>query len=299
MSTVRNPDLPTLGFIGLGAMGGAMAATLLRAGYGVLGFDIDPSRLAACVERGAEAAGDSPDVVRRCETVLTSLRSSEVFAQVAEGELVPHARRGQVFIDLGTVAPPTARRVAAAFAARGATLLDAPVSGGPQGSAAGTLRIFVGGDRAAYDRCLPILHTLGDPQRVVYCGPSGTGQAVKGTNQLAMGLGDAAYLEAIAMGVRAGADPEAIRQGVGGEEGWRGHFARLAARVLEGTAESVWVKFPELPYFLAEAAARGFELPLTRALHAFLEGGDGSFRDNMGRPTASWWRELMGSRGQG
>ena len=285
--------VPTLGFIGLGAMGGQMARRLLGAEHRLVAFDIDAERLAACVGAGAWAAESAVDAVQRSQVVLTSLRSSAVFVEVAEESLVPNARPGQVFIDLGTTEAPETRRLAAALAARGATLLDAPVSGGPGGSQSGTLRIFVGGDEAAYRRCRPILEVLGDPERIVYCGPSGCGQVVKGVNQLAMGLGDAAYLEAIAFGVRAGADPEAIRQGVGGDEGWRAHFAALAKRVLDGTAETCWVKFPELPYFLAEAREKGFEPPLTRALYEFCRAAERSYRDNMGRPTVSFWHELM------
>jgi len=285
--------LPALGFIGLGAMGGPMAANLVAAGYRLTAFDIDADRLAACVAAGASAGESGADVVQRSQVVLTSLRSSAIFVEVAEQSLIPNAREGQVFIDLGTVSPPAARRVAEALAAKGASLLDSPVSGGPGGSASGTLRIFVGGDEATYRRCRPILGVLGDPERVAYCGPSGAGQVVKAVNQLAMGLADAAYLEALAFGVRAGALVEAMRQGVGGESGWRGHFAHLASRVIEGTAESCWVKFPELGYFLAEAEDKGIPMPLAQALQAFLEAGDLSFLDNMRRPTGSFWRELM------
>lgn len=287
------PARPPLGFIGLGAMGGPMCRNLLRAGYTITAFDIDATRVAACTDAGAIAAGSSPEVVDESEVVLTSLRSSAIWAEVAEGELVPSAREGQVFIDLGTVAPPVTRGLAGAFREQGAWLIDSPVSGGPHGSETGTLRMFVGGDRAVVDRCRPILEVLGDPERVVYCGPSGSGQVVKGVNQLAMGLADAAYLEAIAFGARAGVDPAAIRQAVGGDEGWRGHFAMLAQRVAEGKAEQSWVKFPELPYFLAEAKQRGTPLPLTEALFAFCDAGDKSYADNMGRETVSFWRELM------
>ena len=285
--------LPSLGFIGLGAMGGPMVARLLQAGYRLTAFDIDADRLDACVAAGAARGASSADVVARSDAVLTSLRSSAIWAEVAETELVPNVREGQIFIDLGTVAPPETRRLAPAFAAKGAALLDVPVSGGPGGSKSGTLRMFAGGDEAAYWRCRPILEVLGDPERVVYCGPSGCGQVAKGVNQLAMGLADAAYLEALAFGVRAGIDPEALGQSVGGEGGWRAHFAHLARRVAEGTAESCWVKYPEFPYFLAEAAERGQPLPITEALKAFLDAGDVSHLDNMRRPTASLWHELM------
>ncbi|MGQ9731423.1 MAG: NAD(P)-dependent oxidoreductase [Candidatus Zipacnadales bacterium] len=255
-----------LGFIGLGAMGGPMAKNLLRAGYRLIVFDIDPERIAALVTVGAEAAQNVREVVQRTDIVLTSLRSSEVWVEVAEGELVDQSRTGQIFIDLGTVVPLETRRLAALFAERGAALVDAPVSGGPSGASTGKLRIFVGGDRQIVQRVWPILEVLGDPERIVYCGAIGAGQVVKGCNQLAMGLADAAYMEALAFGVREGIDPSIIGQAVGGgPEPWRRHFESIADRVAQGQGEALYVKFPELPYFLAEADAQGTPMPLTRA----------------------------------
>jgi 3-hydroxyisobutyrate dehydrogenase-like beta-hydroxyacid dehydrogenase len=282
-----------IGFIGLGAMGGNMAKQLLGAGYELIGFDINPERLAACVSVGATAAENADSVVKQSRVVLTSLRSSAIFVEVAKKHLLPNAREGQTFIDLGTTTAPETRRLAAAFSDRSATLIDAPVSGGPQGAATGTLRIFVGGDEKAVARCRPILETLGEPKRVVHCGPSGAGQVVKGANQLAMGLGVAAYLEAIAFGVRAGVDPEAIDQAVGNDEGWRGHFSGVARQIINGNGGNMVVKFPELPYFLEEARMQGFEIPLTQALYDFLKVSKHEFFDNMNRPSRSFWLELM------
>lgn len=293
MSSDEPSAKPCLGFLGLGAMGRPMAATLVRTGYPVLGYDIVPERLAASATEGVAPAGSVRDVADGAGFVLTSLRSSAVFVQVAESDLLPAARSGQVFVDLGTTEARETRRLARCFAQKGAALVDAPVSGGPHGSHTGTLRIFVGGDEEAVTRCWPLLEALGAPGRVVYCGPSGCGQIGKGVNQLAMGLGAAAYLEALAFGVRAGVAPEALAQSVGGGgEHWREHFAEIAARVIEGTAQQVWVKFPELPYFLGEAAEQGFALPLTQALFGFCSGQDSDLRDNMGRPTVSFWQGL-------
>ena len=143
------------------------------------------------------------------------------------------------------------------------------------------------------EQCRAIFLVLGDPDYVVYCGPSGAGQVVKGVNQLAMGLGAAAYLEAMAYGVRGGADPAAIAQAVGGPDGWRGYFGHLAARALDGSAAEVWVKFPELPYFLSEAEDHHYSAPLTKALFEFLDAGPRDWADNMNRPTVSFWNQLL------
>ena len=288
----NNTARPALGFLGVGRMGGPMARNLLRAGYSVTVYDPDSTRLAECAAAGAEVAASAAAAVRQADVVLLSLRAA-AFADVARQALLPNARAGQVFMDMGTTEAHDTRRVACALSQKGAAMLDAPVSGGERGSEAGTLHIFVGGDEDVYERSRPILELLGEPEHVVHCGPSGCGQIAKGVNQLAMGLVDAAYIEAVAFGVRAGVNPAAIRQAVGGETGWRQRVARFAMMVEEGRADDVYTKFPELPYFLREAREQGFYLPMTEALFTFCDAGPPDWVDNMGRPRVSYWHEIM------
>lgn len=289
---MTSQQLPKIGFIGLGNMGGGMAKNLHNAGYPLIGYDIDTAKCEALAATGASTGKDSPEVVKNSEVVMTSLRSSDVFCSVAEEHFLPNARDGQVFIDLGTTEVERTRNLAAALAENGATLIDAPVSGGPHGSETGTLRIFVGGEASTVEKHRPILEILGEPNYVVYCGPSGSGQIVKGVNQLAMGLGAAAYMEAMAFGVCAGVDPVAIRNVVGVGSGWRGEFDRIAKRIVDGTGKKLVVKYPELPYFLAAAETAGFEIPLTEALYKFCKSGDYEMFDNMNRSSRSFWHEL-------
>ena len=288
---------PRIGFLGLGQMGGPMVRHLAAAGYDVTAFDPVAEKLAACVGAGAKGAASAAEAVRAGEVIMTSLRSSAMFVEVAEAEVVPNVREGQTVIDMGTTEGAQTRRIAAALAAKGARFLDAPVSGS---AASGRLRIFVGGEADLFRRFRPVFEVLGDPDRVVHCGPVGTGQAVKAVNQLAMGLVDAAYLEAVAFGARAGASLEAIAKGVGDEEGggFRRRVAQVARMAIEGRADDMLVKFPELPYFLREARERGFALPMTRALFEFLDAGPRDHVDNMGRPRVACWGELM-RRGAG
>jgi len=286
-------SLPQLGFVGVGAMGGPMARNLLAAGYPLAVFDTDSERIGECVASGAEAAESAAEVVERSETVLTSLRSSPIFVQVAEESFIPKARDGQVFIDMGTVSPPEARRIGRELAEKGASLVDAPVSGGSGGASSGTLYIFVGGEEQVVAGCRPILDTLGDPEHVTYCGPSGSGQVIKAVNQLAMGLITAAHMEAVAFGVRAGVDPQVVRDAVSGPDGWRAQFGAVAQCLTDGGGADLYTKFPELPYFLAEADEKGFPMPLMRALYDFCRAGDKVFYDNMNRETRSFWHELM------
>ena len=289
---MHSQEPPTIGFIGLGTMGGRMAKNLHNAGYPLIGYDIDAAKCTALAATGATVGKDTPEVVRNSDVVMTSLRSSDIFFSVAEQHLVSNARAGHVFINLGTTEVEKTRELATAFAEKGATLIDAPVSGGPRGSETGTLRIFVGGDAAVVEEYRPILEVLGERKYVVYCGSSGSGQIVKGVNQLAMGLGAAAYMEAMAFGVCAGVDPTAIREAVGMGGGWRGQFDGIAKRIIDGDGQNLVVKYPELPYFLAAAEAAGFEIPLTEALYEFCKKGNYEMLDNMNRSSRSFWHEL-------
>jgi len=273
-----------------------MVCNLRRAGHGVVVFDVRAQRQAACVAAGCVGAAGGKVVVDQAEIVLTSLPSSAVLAGVADEFLVPNARPGQVFIDLGTTAVAETRRLADALAAKGAYLIDAPVSGGPQGAERRALHIFVGGDRRTAARVLPILHVLGEPERVVWCGTSGAGQLVKGVNQLAMGLGVAACLEALSYAVGGGVELPAILQAMDGQEPWRRHFAAVARLAAEGRGDSADIKYPELHLFLEEARAHGRPLPLTQALYEFCRGENSQFRDSMNRPTPSLWRTLATRR---
>ncbi len=286
----------THGFLGLGAMGGPMALNLVHAGLDLVVFDPSADRAAPLAAAGARAAADEAAVAAAATVVWCSLPSSHHFVDLAERILLPHARAGQVIGDLGTTTAPETRRLAAAFAARGAQLLDVPVSGGPGGAAAGNLRLFGGGDRATWEALRPVLEILGDPAHLVWCGPSGAGQVVKGVNQLAMALPIAGYLEALALAHRAGVDLEPVLATVGGDAGWRRDFAAVARRVLAGDGRSVEVKFTELEYFLATAAEQGFELPLTQALFNFCDRGERVVTDVLHRPSPSFWHELTQSR---
>jgi len=289
---MKSQRLPALGFIGLGNMGSRMAERLYKAGYPLIGYDIDPVKCRALAAIGAAAGKDAVEIIKGSDVVMISVRSSAVFCDVAQKYLLPHANSGQIFIDLGTTEVEKTREWGSAFAEKQATLIDAPVSGGPHGAETGTLRIFVGGEYAVVEECRPILEVLGEPQYVVYCGSSGAGQIVKGVNQLAMGLGSAAFIEAIAFGVRAGVDPSAIRNAVGMGDGWRAQFDRIAKYIIDGKGDTLVVKYPELPYFLAAAEAAGFEIPLTEALYAFCKKGSYHMLDNMNRPSRSFWYEL-------
>jgi len=285
-STVSTNTL--IGFIGLGWMGSHFAGRLLQAGWRLEVYDLVAQKRTALANQGAIAADCTDQVVRDCDVVFTSLRSSAVFGTVAEQSIIPNSRPGQVIVDLGTTEVGLTRRVAAALAAKGAALLDAPVSGDPRGP----VYVFAGGEVGAFERAKPLLEALADPDHLTLGGDSGTGQILKGANQLAMGLVQAAWLEVVSYATRQGIDPQTIEQAVGGATGWRAELSRVCRQIADGKGDANDLKFAELPYFLNAAEQAGLDLPLTRALFEFCDPGPRNWRDNMDRPYVSFWSML-------
>lgn len=283
-----------LALIGAGEMGAPIARNLLRAGYSLSVCDLDPERLKAAAEIGAKPVSGAAEAARSADVVLTSLPSSESFVETADRDLVPNARAGQIFIDLGTNVPAETRRLAAAFREKGAFLLDVPVSGGPYGAERADLYMFAGGEEEIFLKIRPILEKIGKPERIAYCGKSGMGHVAKGVNQLAMGLGTAAFIEAMAFAARCGLEPAVAHRAVGDPESrerWRVHFEGVAAQIAANKGDSLGVKFRELPYFLREAREAGFSLPLTEALFRICDAGERTVIDDH-RPAPSFWRQL-------
>lgn len=189
--------MTTIGFIGLGIMGGPMAANLVRAGFDVIGYNRSPARTDRLVEAGGRAAATVPDAVRGSDFVLSCLPDSPEVERIAMGNdgVFDHARPGAVYIDMSTIAPATAVRVSEAGRARGVGVLDAPISGGEKGAIDGILSIMVGGDAGDLETARPVLQAMGTT--IVHVGGPGAGQTVKAANQLLC----AAAIEAVAEAV--------------------------------------------------------------------------------------------------
>ncbi len=274
-------------------MGGPMARHIASVASPLSVYDRAPVALAAAVANGATAAESVAELVSRSDVVCTSLPDFTVFVEVAQTELLPAAREGQLFIDFGTTTASETVRLAHAFAERGARLVDAPVSGGGGGAVAGTLRVFAGGRAEDVEAVRPILEAVGDPQRVVYCGSSGQGQAMKVVNQLGMGLVHAAVLEAASFGRRAGLDLEAMERAIGGDGGFRGLFSTVLAKMADGAGDDVGIKYGQLGAFSEEAGLMDHRLPIADALLEFCRDAE-LLTVEAGRPSPSFWRELCG-----
>jgi 3-hydroxyisobutyrate dehydrogenase len=194
-------------FIGIGTMGRPMATRLLAAGHEVTACDVDPRRAEAL---GTRIAGTPEEAADRADVVITSLPSPEAVEDVVlgPGGIASAAPRGALLLEMSTSPPALARRLAARLEGSLLDVLDAPVSGGPQGAEAGTLTIMVGGAAATFARAEPLLGVLG--RHVVHVGDHGAGQAAKLCNNLVAGATMAALAEACAVAVREGLDPATL-----------------------------------------------------------------------------------------
>lgn len=201
-----------IGFIGLGVMGKPMAGNLLKAGYQLVVHNRSRSAVNELVERSAkvQAASSPREVAEQADIVVTVLPDSPDVEQVALGGdgLIHGMRRGSLLIDMSTITPATAVAIDEALQTRGASALDAPVSGGQRGAISGNLSIMVGGAEADFERARPLFNAMGST--VVHCGPTGAGQTVKSCNQILSSTIYAAVSETLVYGSKAGVEPETI-----------------------------------------------------------------------------------------
>jgi 3-hydroxyisobutyrate dehydrogenase len=191
-----------IGFIGLGNMGAPMAANLVAAGHEVTGFDV-----AGVSVEGVAAARSGAEAARGAEVVITMLPNGDILRGVA-ADILPAMTSGAVLLDCSTVDVASARAVAAQAETAGIGCLDAPVSGGIGGAAAGTLTFMVGGSDAAFAIAAPLFDIMG--QKAVHCGPAGNGQAAKICNNMILGVTMIATCEAFALADKLGLDRQAM-----------------------------------------------------------------------------------------
>ena len=222
-----------IGFIGLGTMGGSMALNAIRGGHNLVVHDIRRESATPHLEMGAEWADTPREVAQRSDIVLTSLPGPVEVEAVALGDegLAEGLSEGKVYLDLSTSSPDLIRRIDAELSPRGIHVLDAPVSGGPEGARTGRLAIWVGGNREVYERVKPALDSIGD--QPYYVGPVGAGSVAKLVHNCAGYIIQAGLAEVFTMGVKAGVEPLdlwlAVRQGA---QGRRGTFERMADHFL-------------------------------------------------------------------
>jgi 3-hydroxyisobutyrate dehydrogenase len=212
----------TIAFLGLGNMGGPMAANLAAAGHHVHGFDPVPELKAAAAGKGARVFDTGADAVAEADVVITSLPSGAV-VKACYAEVLPAAKRDALFIDTSTISVEDARAVNALSAEHGFAQIDAPVSGGVKGATAGTLAFMVGGTDAAVERARPVLEPLAG--KVIHCGGSGNGQSAKLCNNMVLAVQQIAIGEAFVLAEKLGLSAQSLFDVITGATGncWSVH----------------------------------------------------------------------------
>jgi 3-hydroxyisobutyrate dehydrogenase len=225
---------PRIGFLGLGAMGGAMARRLVQSGFAVVGYDVSEARAAAAARDGVTAAKSTAAAAEGAEVVLSSLPNPSAVraAYLGANGAVAAARAGTILVDLSTIDPGTWAEVAEAARVRGLDSLGAPVSGGPADAGSGKLVFLVGGDADVLARVRPVLETLGS--EVHHLGPLGAGHIVKLVNNVMSMCNVAVAAEAMVLGVRAGMEPARLFEVLSTSGGRSHHFLKRFPNVLAG-----------------------------------------------------------------
>ncbi|AUW57045.1 3-hydroxyisobutyrate dehydrogenase [Sphingobium sp. SCG-1] len=196
----------TIGFIGLGNMGGGMAANLVKNGYAVRAFDLSEEALAKAEAAGVTRSTSAADAAAGADAVVTMLPAGKHVDAVYNGEVFEAAKPGALLLDCSTIDVATARRVIEAAVAKGFLMADAPVSGGIAAANGGTLTFMVGGTDEAFDMAKPILSAMG--KAVIHAGGAGNGQAAKICNNMLLGATMIATCESFAMAQKLGLDPQ-------------------------------------------------------------------------------------------
>jgi 3-hydroxyisobutyrate dehydrogenase len=254
-----------VGFIGLGTMGAGIALNAIKGGHELVVSDMGRNVAARHLSAGAQWADTPREVAQQSEIVFTSLPGpAEVEAvTLGAGGLIEGLAEGAIYADLSTNSPTLMRRLHATLAERGVAVLDAPVSGGPDGANSGKLAIWVGGEREAYDRALPALRSMGD--QPCYVGPIGAGSIAKLVHNLSGYIVQTALAETFTMGVKAGLPAEALWSAVRqGALGRRRVFDTMARQFLPGRFDppDFALKLARKDVSLALEVAREYDVPM-------------------------------------
>ncbi len=223
-----------IGFIGLGIMGQGMAKNLMEAGFDVNVWNRTPSRMDSFCEAGARCCSSPADVAAHSDIIITCVSNTEDVEEVIlrENGVIYGANEGSLVIDMSTISPDTTRYIAGSLKQKGVEMLDAPVSGGSEGAAKGTLSIMVGGDAAQFERALPVLQAMG--KSITHVGGTGAGQTVKLVNQILVVVTMLGVSEALLFAEAGGLDLQktldAVSQGAAGSWALSNRGPQIIAR---------------------------------------------------------------------
>lgn len=254
-----------VGFIGLGTMGASIALNAIKGGNQLVVNDLGTNAAARHLQAGATWADTPKQVAEQCDIIFSSLPGPAEVQAVALGEngLIQAARKGQIYMDLSTNSPTVMRDIHAKMAPHGVEVLDAPVSGGPDGAKSGKLAIWVGGSKEAYDRALPTLSSMSD--QPYYVGEIGAGSITKLVHNLSGYVVQTAMAECFTMGVKAGVPAEALWKAVRqGALGRRRTFDTMQRQYLQGRFDppDFALKLARKDVNLALEVGREYDVPM-------------------------------------
>ncbi|PYM28193.1 MAG: 2-hydroxy-3-oxopropionate reductase [Candidatus Rokuibacteriota bacterium] len=255
-----------IGFIGLGIMGRPMARNLLKAGHSLIVHSRSQGPVDEIVNAGAKAAASPKDVAAQCDVLITMLPNSPDVELVALGPngIIEGARRGLILADMSTISPIVSKKVGEALAAKGAAMLDAPVSGGEKGAIDGALSIMVGGDKAVFEKVLPIFQAMG--KTITLLGPLGFGGFTKLANQIIVAVNLTALAEALTLGKKAGLDRELLLTALAGGLAGSKCLEQKKPNYLANTYNpgfKIDLHYKDLGLIMESARALGVPLPAT------------------------------------
>jgi len=255
-----------IGFIGLGIMGRPMARNLLKAGYSLVVHSRSRGPVDEIVKAGATAAASSKDVAAQCDVLITMLPNSPEVEQVVlgAGGVIEGARRGMILADMSTISPIVSQKVGKALEAKGVAMLDAPVSGGEKGAIDGALSIMVGGDKAVFEKVLPIFQAMG--KTITLLGPLGFGGFTKLANQIIVAVNLTALAEALTLGKKAGLDRELLLTALAGGLAGSKCLDQKKANYVGNTYNpgfKIDLHFKDLGLIMESGRALGVPLPTT------------------------------------
>jgi 2-hydroxy-3-oxopropionate reductase len=262
----------TVGLIGLGIMGKPMAENLIEAGYDLVAYN--RTREKAEELGGATVAETPKEVAEQSNIIITMLPDSPQVEEVLAGEdgVLEGVQEGALVVDMSTISPVVTEELAEKASERGASMLDAPVSGGDVGAIDGTLSIMVGGNEEDFERVLPLFEVMG--KTVTHVGPVGTGQVVKAANQIVVALTIEAVSEALVLGSKAGVSPEKILDVLGGGLAGNKVMEVKREKMLDHSFDPgfrVELHHKDLGIALAAGREYGVTLPVTAIVDQMLE----------------------------
>jgi 2-hydroxy-3-oxopropionate reductase len=258
-----------IGFIGLGIMGRPMARNLLKAGYPLVVHSRSRGPVDDIAKAGAKVGTSPRDVAGQCDVLITMLPNSPDVEQVVLGRdgVIEGARAGMILLDMSTISPLICQKVGAALAARSVQMLDAPVSGGEKGAIDGVLSIMVGGDRAVFDKVLPIFQAMG--KTITFLGPLGAGGFTKLANQIIVAVNLTALGEALTLAKKAGLDRELTLTALAGGLAGSKCLDQKKPNYLANTYNpgfKIDLHYKDLGLIMESARALGVPLPATAAV---------------------------------